>query len=130
MQFFFWSHISASFSKFSVKLFGSVSLDHRKSKFYFFSNVLDVFPVRSETSTLTLSGLKSLSYRNQSIDLHWKQWTGFYMKGISVMKECIDEGKWIERERRKTIKWDTQVNFGKHHAWFFYAFIYFLDSLH
>ena len=34
---------------------------------------------------LTLLWLKSLSYRNQSIDL--REWTGFYMIGTSFIKE-------------------------------------------
>ena len=35
---------------------------------------------------LTLSWCRSLSYRNQSIDLSANQWTGFYITGASVMK--------------------------------------------
>ena len=36
---------------------------------------------------LTLSWRKSLSYKNQSIDLLCNQWTGFYMIGTSIIKE-------------------------------------------
>ena len=36
---------------------------------------------------LTLLWRGSLSYRNQSIDFSANQWTGFYIIGVSVMKE-------------------------------------------
>ena len=42
-----------------------------------------LYQLKTETY-LTLSWRRSLSYRNQSIDM---QWTGFYMIGTSVMKE-------------------------------------------
>ena len=39
--------------------------------------------------SLTLSGRRPLSYRNQSIDCSANQWTGFYMITASVMKELM-----------------------------------------
>ena len=38
-------------------------------------------------NTLTLLWRRFLSYKNQSIDLLCKKWTGFYMIGTSVMKQ-------------------------------------------
>ena len=36
---------------------------------------------------LTLSRRRSLSHRNQPIDMRASQWTGFYMIGTTVMKQ-------------------------------------------
>ena len=52
---------------------------------------------------------ESLSYRNQTIDLVWNQWIGFYMTGASVMKELsVLQRKvlWkILQSSRKQLRW-------------------------
>ena len=59
-----------------------------------------------QNKMLTLSWLRPISCRNQSIDLGSNQWTGFYMISASVMKclksACLADIKTkIQRQKRK-----------------------------